>query len=258
MKHVKISLHLIKLNIEKDLMYSLNTWFLLATTFFYALTFILSFRFVYFEVDTVLGITFDEMLIYILSGQLFWFLHQVFIRKSLQNLADLINEGKLDMFLIRPLSLRKIVPFLEFDQRHVLPSIVSFFVLVYLLSGYDLGIVQVIAIVAFFINGLLISFFVTLIFATLTFWSGRNDELFHVMMYMVDILRLPMVFFSPVLKYIFVFVIPVISILNPSMQILFGEAEIWFLVVSVATTVILFVLAEVLWRRGLKSYTSAN
>ena len=257
-KTIKVIYNLTKLNIEKDLIYSLNTWFLLFTTFAYSLAFILAYKFVFSEVDTVLGITYKRMFLLILGAQLFWFLHQVFIRKSMQYLADLINTGGLDMFLIKPIHLKRMLMFLEFDQRHVIPSIATVIIIVYELTTYDLSFLQVVLATVFFLNGLAISFFLTLIFACMSFWVGRNDSIFHIFMHVVDITRLHTSFFPPVLKSIFIFVIPAIPIVNPSYQILYGEESIGLLMASLGITIILYVLAEIAWSRGLKQYTSAN
>ena len=256
-KFLRISFHLIKINIEKDLIYSFNTWFLLFTTFFYSVTFLLSLKFVFMQVDSILGYSFEQLAILTLGGQLFWYVHVVFVRKSMQNLADLIHEGKLDMMLVKPVSMRRIIPFLEFDQRHVLPSILASGVIAYFLRSYDLSVIQIIGIIGFFINGMIISFFITLIFVTFTFWSGRNDAVFNILMSLVDILRLPMSFFPGFLKPLF-FVIPAIPILNPSLQIINGRVDTWLIIVSLLITSVLFIIAEFMWRLGLKNYTSAN
>ncbi len=257
-KYLKISSLLIKLNIEKDLVYSLNTWFLLATTIFYSLAFILSLRFVYMEVSTIMGYTFNQLLLIMLGGQLFWFTHQVFVRKSLQSLSGLINNGKLDMFLSKPISIKRLIIFLEFDQRHIIPSLITLGVIAFMLSDYDLSFWQILGIALFFINGLMISFFFTAIFTFMTFWSGRNTAIFELVMNMVDIVRLPVPFFSPFLKLFFTFIIPAIPIVNPSFQILYNDLH-WSLVgETVFVTLVLWVISEFLWHYGLKNYTSAN
>ncbi|MBD3280928.1 hypothetical protein GF389_05410 [Candidatus Dojkabacteria bacterium] len=257
-KTIKVALNLTKLNIEKDLIYSLNTWFLLFTTLAYSLAYILSYKFVFDETGTVLGVTFEEMFMLLLGGQLFWYMQQVLFRKSMQYLADLINTGGLDMFLLKPINLKGILTFLDFDQRHLIPSIVTIGVIGYKLADYNLGLVDVALIVFFFVNGLLISFFLSFLAASMTFWVGKNDPIFHIFLALVDLVRLPVGFFPPILNTFFLFVIPVIPVLNPSYGILYSKESTELLLISVGMTVVMFLIAEIVWRQGLKNYTSAN
>lgn len=257
-KTIKVALSLTKLNIEKDLIYSLNTWFLLFTTLMYSLANIISFKFIFDETGPVLGVPFKEMFILVLGGQLFWYMHQVLFRKSMQYLADLIHTGELDMFLLKPIRLKNILSFLEFDQRHLIPSIVTAGIIAFELSGYGLSLLEILLITFFFINGLLISSFISLIAACMTFWVGRNDPIFMLFLPMVDLIKLPMSFFPPILKTIFIFVIPVIPVLNPSYETLYGKESMELMASSIGISIILFVISDIFWRLGLKQYTSAN
>lgn len=123
--YLRIIIKLIKLNFEKDVVYRFNAFFTLIATIVYTVTFILSASYVFKDIGTVMGVTYSQFFTLIMLAQLWWYLNLIFVRKNFQYIIGSINNGTLDSLLLKPLNLRGIIPFIQFDFRHVTPVFIT-------------------------------------------------------------------------------------------------------------------------------------
>lgn len=257
-RYAKVYIHLLKMNLQKDFIYNVNALLTFVNAAVYFGTFILTLKFIYGELDQIMGYGYREMLILLLLAELWWYINVTFVRKNFQMIAEAINNANLDMILLKPYNMRLVIPFLEFDWRHILPSIGTFFVLVWAVADLTLGIDQIFLAFFFFANAIVAMYFFTAIFVALNFWVGRNYSIFELTFFMPELIHMPAKFFSPIMAKVFTFVLPVILMMNPVFDSLYGNLEWELAVKAISMTVILFVTAEILWRRGLNVYSSAN
>lgn len=257
-KILKLIKLFIKLNLQKDLIYTFNAFFSFLSASIYLLTFLLSLKYVFNHIPTILGFSYDQLFTLVVLVEAWWYSNMIIARKSFQYITNLINKGTLDFFLTRPVKFRILIPFLQFDFRHVLPLILSIILIFPKLTALSLSAFQVIGALFFFLNGVLIIYSITSIFTTFNFWVGRNTAIFDLIIEMPDLVKLPLEFFPGVLKIVFTVVVPITVILNPTFQILYGQFNPLFLLFAFAMNIILFLLSEFVWRQGLRNYTGAG
>jgi len=185
-------------------------------------------------------------------------MYVVFSRKNLQFFEQSITNGSIDYFFVKPIKLKLILPFIQFDFRHTYPILFTLFVLGYLLVILKTSILQVFFAIILFTNGITICYLINLIFVLFALWGKRSKGIFEVFFEMHDVVRVPIEFFPIILKFAFIFLLPIILILNPSFQILFGNFDIRLTIIAILTTLILLVISNIVWKKGMKAYSSAN
>ena len=257
-KILKLIKIFIKLNLQKDLIYTFNAFFSLLSASAYLLTFLLSLKYVFNYIPTVLGFSYDQLFTMVVLAQTWWFSNMIIVRKNFQYITRSINNGMLDFLLIKPVKFRILVPFLQFDFRHLLPWILSIVLICPKVIALPITILQVVGAIFFFFNGILITYSITSIFTSLNFWVSRNTAIFDITMEMPDLIKLPLEFFPGVLKIIFTVFFPITVMLNPTVQILYGKFTPSFLLSAFLINVVLFLISELVWRQGLKNYSSAG
>jgi len=240
------------------LAYRVDTLFILFSSASFIVTSILSLRFVFDEIPLINGYSFDKLFMYIIVGQLWFFSISIFLRKSFHHIAVSINRGTLDMYLTKPLRIRILTPFLEMDINFVWLFLVTMCIFIFQSQYLNFSLMQVFLSILFFLNAFLITYSFLSISITLNFWIGRSTSFFRFFMEFPDLVQIPSSFFPGLLKGIFIFILPIIVMINPSVQILYGELEPLVAYGAIFVSVALFIIAEVFWRIGLRSYTSAN
>ncbi|GAB4149054.1 MAG: ABC-2 family transporter protein [Patescibacteria group bacterium] len=258
LKHLKIAQIYIKLNLQKILAYRLNAFFNLLTTTVFLITFVLSLYLTFKAVPIIGGYSFDQMLSLLFLAQIWWFLQVMFVRKNMQYIAESINSGSLDMYLLKPVKLWFLMPFLQLDANHLVPTVFYSGVFIWQAQHFQANWWQSLLAVFFFLNSVMIIYFFISLFTFSNFWIGRNYSIFDISFQFPDFLQIPVEFFTGNLKWIFTFLIPLIPMVNPSLQILMGKLDITLMFTSLALTATLGLLSYTLWKKGLRSYTSAN
>lgn len=257
-KVIKIALMLIKLNFLRKFIYTFDSLFTLFNTTAYMLTFIWSLEFTYDKVPNILGFSLDEMYVILLISQIWWYLHVMLVRKSFRNIETAINTGGLQMFLLKPMPIRWLTSFLEFDFRHVPPVILVCAFAVLKAQVFSPSAVQWFGAIFFMVVALNISYSILSICVSMALFSGRAINAFDILIEFANIAPTPIEFFPKFLKYVFMFFLPAILIANPSFEILKGNPKWEILVVSLVMGVVLRVAAEVVWKEGVKRYSGVN
>ncbi len=212
------------------------------------------------------GFTLNEMITYVLAGNLF----SVAVRSFLPSYVSLmINEGRLSMFLVKPISFIKFVIINEFGRAFLATSIsvvsqvlvIIFFLDKFIVNLEPLYVLLILAmlILAFFIE-LMIGFMV----GCIAFWTEEIDGI-H-----LTIERLKR-FFSG--GYFPISLLPTAAVVTssylPFQYSFFMPAQLYLkkisleqgahgLLIQVAWIVILSILLYFVWRRGLKRYEAVG
>ncbi len=248
---------LTSLSFQRDVTYRFEALFTMFSIATYMATYIFSLQFTFQKISSVAGYSYEELYTLLLLGQLWWFLNMVFARKNFQNLMKQINSGSLDFLLLKPIRWGWLIPFLEFDWRHVPAALVTLW-LILKQYNFELSLFQSINLVFFLTESMVLTFMITKFFTALNFWVGRNTAIFDITIELPFLVGLPAAFYVGFFKFLFLFVVPVVVIANPAFVILSGRPAGWLFLQLTALTLIWTILATLTWKRGLKNYVSAN
>jgi ABC-2 type transport system permease protein len=248
----------IKLNIQKDFAYRMDSIFTFISANSYIVIFIASLTFVYKDGFSIGGYSYDELFVLLILAQTWWMLNVVFVRKSMQLLATSINDGTLDFYLLKPMRFRALLPFLAFDTRHIWPLLVCFTLFIWKAFPHIMNVPQILLICVYLITSVVIIYSFTLFFVSLTFWVGRNNVIFDMTTEFPELIKLPTTFFTGIAAFIFTYIIPVTLIANPVYQVVFDVIDVKLLVLTILYSIIVLVASNIFWTISLRKYVSAS
>ena len=205
------------------------------------------------------GYSYEQIFLVFMLSEVWWYSNVVLIRTNFRFISELINRGNLDFYLLKPYNLKLFIPVIQIDLRMVFSLIMGLSILLYYTArSFDFEWFRIIGATLFFLNGLAIMYFFTAIFTYLNFWVGRNNSIFDITFEFPELVKIPLDFFPFILKGVFIFIMPVILMVNPAFMILLNRIDYSILILSIIMSLLLFIISEMLWKKGLKRYTSAN
>jgi ABC-2 type transport system permease protein len=142
-KFLKISSKLIQMNFMRNIIYNFDFLISIFNTIVYTVTFLLVNELVFETVDTIYGYSKEQFIVFILFGQVWFYLQVIFVRKNFQYLNELVSTGKINYELIKPYSLRAYSFLFRFDFRMVIALCIIGSYLVYQLTLINLSILQI-------------------------------------------------------------------------------------------------------------------
>jgi len=152
LKTVQLIWKYISLNIQKDFAYRMDSIFTFISTNSYIVIFIAALTFVYKDGFSIGGYSYDELFILLILSQTWWILNVIFVRKSMQLLAASINDGTLDFYLLKPMRLQALFPFISFDTRHLWPFLVCFSLFIWKAYPHIFSVSQILLICLFLLT----------------------------------------------------------------------------------------------------------
>jgi ABC-2 type transport system permease protein len=215
---------------------------------------------IYQHTDSIAGWSQYEMLLLIGTSMLVQRLLMGMFWSNLFEMGRNIRTGNFDFFLAQPGNPLFMVSTRKIDLDSLLNTIVALAIVVF--SAGKLGLEPSIfdlAIYALFVGcGLVISYSIVLILASVSFWiiGTRGVESGYFTLY--EFSRLPKQAFSGVTTAIFVWILPMVVVSNaPARALISGPTfneTLWIL----GTTVVWLALGAGIFHRGLARYSSAS
>jgi ABC-2 type transport system permease protein len=229
-------------------------------SFLWAGVFLLTYIFIFRHTDSVGGWTVEQVLLlsvlYFLSDRIF----DSFFSINFEEFVSLVNTGKLDLYLTKPVESQFMVSLRRFSFSFVFSLLVMAGIAVYLVGRYfwPVPLINLLLFIAVFVSGVVIVY--SLWFMTLlpVFWWGRADNIQHLFRPMHQLTRIPIDITGRFLRPLFTFIIPLIFVSTVPAQTLAGKLSWPLAVYGVAAAAFLLWLSHRLWHFALRHYTSAS
>ncbi|MEK7513304.1 MAG: ABC-2 family transporter protein [Patescibacteria group bacterium] len=222
--------------------------------------FLLTYFFIFRQTSSVNGWTLEQMLlltaIYFLADRVY----DSFLEMNFEDFVNLVNTGRLDLILTKPVNSQFIVSLRRFSFSFTISSLMMFGLLVYLVVHYfwPLPLINLLVGLLIFIAGLVISY--SLWFMTLlpVFWWGRVDNIQHLFRPFHQLSRIPIDITGRFIQPLFTFIFPLAFIATVPTQALTGQLNWPLIGYGVFAAALLFYLSHRLWNFALRHYTSAS
>ena len=203
--------------------------------------------------DEVGGYLFNQVLLFWGVAAGIYGVSRFFFYKAF-SLSDIINEGKLDSYLVQP--------------KNVLIGVITSDISVSALGDIIYGYIMLIVYGISFQNFLMFTFFIicggmavasiSIIFGSLSFWFSKSDVLMDTInSLMVNFATYPDGIFKGATKLILYTIVPVGFVVYTPVRILMNFDFKLVLIVMVVT-IFLISLAFLVFYKGLKRYSSSN
>lgn len=203
--------------------------------------------------DNVGGYTFDQvMLLWGISAGTYGFSHFFFANSY--NLSELINNGKLDSFLVQPKNV--LLSVITTDVKtSALGDLIYGYLMIFIFGFSPLNIILY---TIFMISGGIILTAISIILNSLSFWFSKTDIIADTgNSMMINFANYPDGIFKGVVKMLFYTLIPVGFVNHIPVRIM-TEFNLGLFLTVIIVTVIFVILAFIVFYNGLKKYSSSN
>ena len=216
-------------------------------------SFIIQWFILYSLKDNVGRYTFDQvMLLWGIAASTYGFSH--FFFKKAFNLSDVINNGKLDSYLVQPKNVLLSVITTDVETSAIGDLLYGYI----MLFVYGFTIPRFLLFTLFTICGGLILTSIAIILASLSFWFRNSDIVADTgNSLMENFATYPDGIFKGVVKIILFTLVPV-GIVNYIPVRIIANFNIYLFAVVIIVTLLLIVISFIVFSRGLKRYSSSN
>ncbi len=213
------------------------------------------------QVESLNGWTFNEMLFLAGVGGFIMNFHHIFMF-NMFSLEDYVVEGKMDRFLVRPLSPLFQVYADEVSDNNLSKLIANAALILYSANmiGLNLFTLSNLAYgLAFLASGVLVFGAAYMAFATTSFWTGKSRSAIWLIFRLSEYRRYPYSIYATAIQVVLVTAIP-IAFASFFPATYFLERPGWrnWQLASIAAGPVLYILAYAFWKEGLSNYSSTG
>lgn len=213
------------------------------------------------QVESLNGWTFNEMLFLAGVGGFIMNFHHIFMF-NMFSLEDYVVEGKMDRFLVRPLSPLFQVYADEVSDNNLSKLIANAALILYSANmiGLNLFTLSNLAYsIAFLASGVLVFGAAYMAFATTSFWTGKSRSAIWLIFRLSEYRRYPYSIYATAIQVVLVTAIPIaFASFFPATYFLERPGWRTWQLISIAAGPVLYVLAYGFWKIGLGNYSSTG
>jgi len=260
MRSLSLAWRHLRIGVLNELQYRVNFFIQLLQTFINLGVGLIGLWLVFDHTSTLNGWTRPELLmvmgVHILSGGLI----KSVIQPNMQRLLGDIQEGTLDFPLTKPVDSQVLVSVREFRLWQLTDVLMGLAVMVFAFYQLQtsLGFVQGLGFVLALICGAVMIYSFWLMLTSIAFWVIRIDEMVNLFEGIYAAGRWPVTVYPDWLRTGLTFLVPVAFAVTVPAEALTNRLTGSELLLAVGLAIGLFILARLIWRRGLKAYSGAS
>jgi ABC-2 type transport system permease protein len=213
------------------------------------------------QVENINGWTFNEMLFLAGIGGFIMNFHHIFLF-NMFNLEDYVVEGKMDRFLLRPLSPLFQVYADEVSDNNLSKLIANAALIIYSANQIGLSLLSLSNVLygtAALISGVLVFAAAYMAFATTGFWTGRSRSAIWLIFRLSEYRRYPFDIYSLPIQIVLVTAIPLaFASFFPATFFLERKGWRFWQYASIIAGPLLYSMALGFWKIGLSNYSSTG
>lgn len=179
---------------------------------------------------------------------------------NFDRMADLINLGQLDAFLLRPLDSQFSLSFWWVNYTSLTRILLGGGFLWYIIhtSAIPVTAVSAASFIVLVSVGIFLLYSVWFIVTTLLVWFPRMSNVIELLYSISGMARYPGEMYRHALGYIFFLFLPLTLIMTTPIKVLVRKSASWEMILLVVFTICFFMISRVFWKFALRHYTSAS
>jgi ABC-2 type transport system permease protein len=260
MRIIRIAFTFLKIGILNELQYRVNFFIQLLESFISLGTGLIGLWLVFDHTTELNGWTRPELLavmgVHILMGGVI----RAAIQPNMELLMNDIREGTLDFALTKPLDAQAIVSVRQFRLWSMVDVLMGLIVLgtaIYEIQE-AVGIIQALSFIAALVMGALLIYSFWLMVTSSAFWFIRVHQIVELFQGLYAAGRWPVGIYPPWLRAGLTFLVPVAFAVTVPAEALVGRLTYTTLLGAALLTAAMLVIARLIWRWGLRSYSGAS
>ena len=217
------------------------------------------------QIDCLNGWTYKEILLLWVLNVLSYGFSGMFVYTGCKQLENHIQRGTFDYFLTKPLNTFWYYMMKNINTTFIFHICFSFVILIWIISSLDItySLFKMMGIFLFIVCAICIQSCIMVIFAVPAFWVIKSNSLVNTAIYgLRNFNTYPMSIYGKCVRGVLTFIIPYAFVsYYPAIYILDKHSDSLgdqLIIVEPLVTVILLSLSIILWKAGIKRYSSTG
>jgi ABC-2 type transport system permease protein len=259
-RHLRLLSIFYRNTLINEMEYRINFWANIGLSLFWLAWAALTVRVYFFHADRIAGWSYNELLIvmglfFAMNGY-----RQMILTPNLSRLSEYVRQGTLDYVLTKPVSSQFLVSLRNVGVFNWTDPLLGLGLVIYALSRLDAhpSLVQVLLFAVLFLAGLVILYAFSLILQTTTFWLVNIERADALVMGLLEAGRFPVGFYQGFVRAALTVIVPVAFITTFPAEALLGRLDWRLTIAAIGLAVVLFSVASLFWRFGLRYYSGAS
>lgn len=212
------------------------------------------------SVSSVYGWSKNELIILTASFSVLWGFFHLFFARNFEEMAEIINLGNLDTYLLKPLDSQFFLSFYYVNFSGFIRTIIGLAVLFYvvLVNKFQISLVNIFNYLILTACGLILIYSVWFLLASVIIWFPRLTNLVYFLFTISGISRYPPETLKQFNTFTFIFLLPLVIFVSTPTKALLNKPVFGNSLILLALTVIFLVASRKFWKFALRYYTSAS
>jgi ABC-2 type transport system permease protein len=259
-RYLRLYAHFLRFSFSKAMEFRVDFFFRILMDLIYYAVNILFFKVLYLHTPMLAGWDEQQIMIFVSSYIMVDAISMTVFSSNMWWLPFLINKGELDFHLIRPVSPLFFLSFKEFSANSFMNLIIAVAIFVYSLVNYQQPYTtpEVLLLITLIINGTLIYYCCQMLMILPVFWTQSSKGFMDLFFSMGIAMERPDRIFKGWLRVLFTVFLPFALIASFPAR-LFIEKFDWMTFLHLAAvSCALWGVMLIIWRKGLRAYSSAS
>jgi len=260
MRYMRLYIYFLQFSFSKAFNFRVDFFFrIFMDIIFYTIQF-LFFKVLYLHTNTLAGWNIEQMSLFIAAYIFVDALNMTIFSTNCWWLPIYINRGDLDYYLTKPVSTLFFLSFKEFAANSFVNLLIATGLLVTMLTQYsvELSAWKIFIFIILLINGAAIYYLTHLLFLLSVFWTGSPRGFGDLFFSAAPIVERPDKIFKGSIRFVFLYIMPFSLMASYPARYLMEENANSIIITIICITTALFSVVQIVWRRGLRVYSSAS
>lgn len=208
----------------------------------------------------IFGWSREELIILSCIYNIFVGLFSIVFMRNLQELSEIINSGKLDGYLLKPIDSQFLLSVKSVHVSSILRTFIGLVIAIIAAVIFNISItaINILLFIPMLIAGELLLYSLLYIISTSLIWYPRLDNLTDLFYTIRGFGRYPQGVYQQLPQLIFLLVAPFVILLATPTKVLLGRATASEVLEMLALTFVFFIASRVFWKYSLRYYSSAS
>lgn len=259
-RYLRLYLHFLQFSFSRAMEFRIDFTFRILMDLIYYIVNIVLFKVLFLHSDLIGGWNEEQMMVFVASYLLVDAINMTVFATNMWWFPTYINRGDLDYYLIRPVSPLFFLSLREFSANSFMNVALALALFIYTLVTYSapIGLGQLLGFILLLLNGTMIYYLIQMLMVLPVFWT-HSPRGFIDLFYSLGIaMERPDRIFKGWLRILFTVVLPFSLIASFPAKFFIEGLETSALIHLSLVTVSLWLLMLYIWKKALKSYSSAS
>lgn len=222
--------------------------------------FVLMIQTIFAHTDSLAGWNKPQLLTLLALSRIVEGIMQVLFINNIADIPQTIQKGTLDLLLVKPLPSQWQAAFKRITIYNIGNVVAGIILLAYTLIAYNITITLVSALATLLLSaaGIVIYYSILITTASIGFWLERFQAFWAINHLISEPLTMPFDIFPRTVRIPLTYLLPIAFVVFVPAQALTGRLVWWQIPVAIGIATVFLTLANVVWRAGLRRYSSAS